>query len=587
MIKAVIDRLLKPVVVEMPFFFMMVLLLDYWAIFQLLKNPVDEFGYSFLQFFSISVVYSYVFTCIVALTRSFILKYSLYMFGVFLVAIDIFHYFLSHNTLLTSTSLLLVLETNLSEVKGFCANYLMSRQGLLVIILFLILLAVCVWLDSRRRLFAHWVERMHDSFRCILGLLLTLLLLCGLCSFRSYLALAQCNTLESLNEYNADYNHNSDRITNLFFCFKSIQVLGEKLPRSLEVTKKSMETDCKLLYSGDSVNVVLVIGESFIKKHSSLYGYGLETNPVLKRELKNGRLWAFKDVVSPNMHTFDAIRNMMSTNSVGDGETWENHPYFPAIFHRVGYYTLFWDNQDDSGLLVPPSFALDSYLHGEDISQMSYDAQHPQVSMYDHELIDNFRDYWEKNGYRKHNFVMFHLQGQHFSVEDRYPQIEAFNRFNADSIHRSEEYLTIEKKQEIAHYDNCTLYNDSVIGRIISIFKDKPTVMIYLSDHGENLYDKGDWKGRINDDIQMYEIPFFVWCSEKYIKQHPDVVKSIRDSFNKPLMSDNLCHLLFRLGGVDSEYYNETRDVLSNSYKCPPRIVAGKVNYGEKRQKLR
>ncbi len=584
LIKPLITKLLKPVTVEIPFFIMMVLLLDYWGIFQLLKNPVDEFDYSFLQFFSISVVYSYVFTCIVSLTRSIVLKYTLYMFGILLVATDIFHYISFHDTLLNSTSILLVLETNMSEVTGFVQNYLISRQGVFVFVLFLVLLVSCICFDMGRRLLAHGFEKQNKCFHTILGSLLALLLLCGFYSFRNYSILAKCKTIESIDEYNTEYNHNPDRITNLIFCFKSIQVFGKKLPHAVEVTKQSIESACELLYPDDSLNIVLVIGESFIKSHSSLYGYELETNPVLKREMKNGRLFAFIDAVSPNMHTFDAIRNMMSTNSIGDGEGWDGHPFFPAIFHRAGYYTLFWDNQDDSESLYPFDFALDSYLHGDEISQMSYDVQHPQVSMYDHELIDNFREYWNKKGYRKHNFIIFHLQGQHLDVEDRYPQIEAFRRFNADSIRRTEKYLTIEKKQEIAHYDNCTFYNDSVIGKIIALFKEKPTAMVYLSDHGENIYDKGDWKGRTMNDMQMYEVPFFVWCSEKYIEQYPDVVKSIRDSFAKPLMSDNLCHLLFRLGGVKTKYYNATRDVLSEDYKCPPRIVAGNVNYDGKRK---
>lgn len=586
-IKSLITKLLKPVVAEMPFFIVTAFLLDYWGIFQLLKSPVDELGFSFLQFFSISVVYSYVFTCIVALTRSLILKYSLYMFSILLVAIDIFHYISFHDTLLNTTSILLILETNLSEVSGFCSNYLMSRQGLFVLVLFLVLLVGCICFDMGRRLLAHGFGKMNKCFLTILGSLLPLLLLCGLCSFRNYFILAKCKTIESIDAYNTEYNHNPDRITNLIFCFKSIQVLGEKLPHAVAVTKQSIASASELLYPDDSLNIVLVIGESFIKSHSSLYGYELETNPLLKRELKNGRLIAFTDVVSPNMHTFDAIRNLMSTNSIGNGEGWDAHPYFPAIFHRAGYYTLFWDNQDDTESAYPFDFALNSYLHGDEISQMSYDAQHPQVSMYDHELIDNFHNYWNKKGYRKHNFVIFHLQGQHISAEDRYPQIEAFCRFNTDSIHRTENFLTLGMKREIAHYDNCTFYNDSVIGKIISLFNNRPTAMVYLSDHGENIYDKGDWKGRTMNNMLMYEIPFFVWCSEKYIKQYPDVVKSIRDSSAKPLMSDNICHLLFRLGGIVSEYYNSTRDVLSDDYKCPPRIVAGNVNYDEYKAKLK
>ena len=75
------------------------------------------------------------------------------------------------------------------------------------------------------------------------------------------------------------------------------------------------------------------------------------------------------------------------------------------------------------------------------------------------------------------------------------------------------------------------------------------SVLVYLSDHGENVYDIGDCVGRLYDVPYFYEIPFMIWCSDKYVKQHPDIVESIRKSVDKPLMSDNLCHLLMRLGG--------------------------------------
>ena len=139
--------------------------------------------------------------------------------------------------------------------------------------------------------------------------------------------------------------------------------------------------------------------------------------------------------------------------------------------------------------------------------------------------------------------------------------------------------MTDEKKQEIVHYDNCTLYNDSVIAQIISIFRDQSSVLVYLSDHGENVYDIGDCVGRLSDIPYFYEIPFMIWCSDKYKKQHGDIVESIQKSIDKPLMSDNLCHLLMRLGGVKSVYYHENRDVLSPQYQCPPRIITENQNY--------
>ena len=35
----------------------------------------------------------------------------------------------------------------------------------------------------------------------------------------------------------------------------------------------------------------------------------------------------------------------------------------------------------------------------------------------------------------------------------------------------------------------------------------------------------------------------------------------------------------YATGGVKSDYYHETRDVLSSQYECPSRIVANRIDY--------
>ena len=54
-----------------------------------------------------------------------------------------------------------------------------------------------------------------------------------------------------------------------------------------------LDEDGLAVCEADSVDVVFVIGESFIKWHSSLYGYRLPTSPVLDEELRRGRLAVF------------------------------------------------------------------------------------------------------------------------------------------------------------------------------------------------------------------------------------------------------------------------------------------------------
>ena len=44
-------------------------------------------------------------------------------------------------------------------------------------------------------------------------------------------------------------------------------------------------------------------------------------------------------------------------------------------------------------------------------------------------------------------------------------------------------------------------------------------------------------------------------------------------------MIDNTYNLLFHLAGLHTPYYRADRDVLSDSYHCPPRLLNDDYNY--------
>ena len=148
----------------------------------------------------------------------------------------------------------------------------------------------------------------------------------------------------------------------------------------------------------------------------------------------------------------------------------------------------------------------------------------------------------------------------------------------------------LEMREIIAHYDNATRYNDDVIRQLVSMYQDQNTVMVYLSDHGEEVYDYRDNYGR--DDWSMgnepqqvlryqYMVPMVVWCSDKYLTLHPEMAELLKQSADKPFMLDNTCHLLFRLANLLTPYYNNRRDILSPDYKCPKRIINDQFDYDE------
>lgn len=565
---------IRPVVAEFPFFILMTLLLDYRAFYWLLKYSTEWCEnwqqYPMLRFFSISLVYSFILTYIVYYTRKELIKALFYTIAVSLLCIDVF-LFISTHAIISTNSFLLLSETNLEEARGFLLTYFYSLSGLLIMFLFVGLLLLCYFVE---RLGTRWIiyyKHLPNKMQQCGLFILIFFLLGGLFSFRYYYELFQCDTIEEADEWSNRSMQNADLITNIVFCMYDLKLAGGVLPKAEYQTKLVERTCPQLLWKEDSTDVILVVGESFSKRHSSIYGYYLHTNPRLEREMSEGRLFAFTDVTSPYIFTSEAVRNIFSTNSIGDGEEWYDYPCFPAIFRQAGYSVLFWDNQYDMSSAAPYDFTLNAYLHGSAIATQSYDVQHPSVSMYDADLVADYHHYCLEHQISNPTFTIFHLQGQHFSTEERYPQTPEFQHFTADSIHRTEEWMTVDKKQVIAHYDNCTFYNDYVLDQIISIFRDRCSVLVYLSDHGEDVFDTGDHLGRKVDSRQSYEIPFMIWCSDKYKERHTIIVESIKKSVNKPLMSDNLCHLLMRLGGVNSVYYHENRDVLSPQYQSPSR----------------
>jgi len=77
----------------------------------------------------------------------------------------------------------------------------------------------------------------------------------------------------------------------------------------------------------------------------------------------------------------------------------------------------------------------------------------------------------------------------------------------------------------------------------------------------------------------QYTVPLFVWCSDRYMKENPDVVRRIRDARNRSFSLDNISHMLYYLGGIGAPYYKPKRNILDSVYCCPPRIVNDSILY--------
>lgn len=277
--------------------------------------------------------------------------------------------------------------------------------------------------------------------------------------------------------------------------------------------------------------------------------------------------------------TSPSMKNFLCCNSLSDGESWAQHPFFPAIFKAARYQVFFWDNQKTVEPDAPYTVSLNSFLYNKDVVRLSYTAINDSTYNYDDDLVSSFEQASLPSS--DHSLVIFHLMGQHFQAKERYPHTGTFERFTADSVHRPEPFLqNREKRQRVAEYDNAVLYNDSVIRHIIDLYRNRNSVIVFLSDHGEETYDYKDaifryYEGDMTEGWlrNVQNIPFIIWCSDIYIRRHEATVEAIRKSIDRPFMIDNLCHLMFHFGEIQSDYYIPERDLISDKFKPRKRVI--------------
>ena len=479
-----------------------------------------------------------------------------------------------------------ILETNCREATEFLATYAFTYKAIIAYLIIIVMVVAIIFIEHSWK-YSLTLKRCLNSckLKLFIGIISIISCIFGIYQTHIFNDMRKCDVGE-LDHWSFGISAKSmDAISATIYSEYMISVVSKEITQAVKSNKLFYNTTVKAIDNRD-IYVIYILGESYIKSHASLYGYQRNTTPFMDGEEKKGNLIAFTDMVAPFNSTTLVQKNSFCCNSLTNKEIWYNSPFFPMLFKKAGYKVTFWDNQRHMDMGGFYTYSANSFFYNKTIMNYSYDATTNKIFDYDGELIDNFL-HTEALKPIRHNLIMFHLLGQHFSFDSRYPHTAEYTRFSEKDCPNKAPYLTDSKRKEIADYDNATYYNDCVIKKIASFYADKPAVMVYLSDHGEEVYDYRDSEGRVNPETGMevkalkyqYEIPLVVWFSNSFIKRYPNIVTATRKAKDKPYMSDNICQLIFHVSGLKTIYHKPERCPLCEQYRPKHRIIADGKDY--------
>jgi len=347
------------------------------------------------------------------------------------------------------------------------------------------------------------------------------------------------------------------------------QINQTREPRDITITRTSKIQE---------QTIVIILGESLNRNHMSLYGYHRSTTPRLD---SRGDILVFTDVVSPYSNTINSLLSMLSESNLQNDISYSKSYDVFDVFSSAGFTTYWISNQPPLGIWENQVTLLarksDHVKFVNLSSNTSMEAT--RTISFDEKILDPFREVLYQDDPKK--FIILHLMGSHSSYKRRYPK--KYDVFKGNG----------KKENMIAQYDNSVLYNDFVVDSLLEIslaytlfYPDHLMSIIYIADHGENVFDE---LNKVGHDFSDYlprsnvEVPLVLWLSKGYKEGYPGKRVQAKLNMDQPYVADDLFHAIQDIAIVESEAFEDARSIFHVHYdNTRKRILVDDKNHDQK-----
>lgn len=315
---------------------------------------------------------------------------------------------------------------------------------------------------------------------------------------------------------------------------------------------------------------ILVIGEAARSENFSLNGYKRETTPRLQHR---------KNIISyPNMYsqagtTEESVPHMISRITASNKESLNTEKTLPEAFQEAGFQSIWITNQSRVLCIERTLEAVDQrYETGKDMST---------TNNYDEYLLAHLQKSLTNRSEKQ--FIVLHTMGSHWRYDTRYP--ESFEQYTP-ALGRDFTLSMIKpsnRQRLVNAYDNTILYTDYFLDSLISIVEKEhiPALVMYMSDHGENLYDDERnfvLHGNYRVSRWLFHVPLIVWYSDEYASLHSEKIAQVQAHKDSRDNSSVLFESMIDAAGLHykndtaSDAVMRTRSIFSKNYRAPDTI---------------
>jgi len=118
------------------------------------------------------------------------------------------------------------------------------------------------------------------------------------------------------------------------------------------------------------------------------------------------------------------------------------------------------------------------------------------------------------------------------------------------------------------------------------MFDNRNAVVMYLSDHGEEIHNFRNQYGRTDINKACHEsygpqfdIPFMIYLTPKYAKEHPELAARLEAARQRRFSNDDTPQVICDILGVQSVYVRKQHSLINDSYIAPRHRLITKDKY--------